>query len=236
MSTQTDERGIDAYYLAELAAQLMCRQSTPSSAVETAWKLLEQAKDKIEGVRLRALTQSPEAQAEWEKLKADQLDNLHLSYGKGVHVITGIKNRWSGEYGALNWFKKFLQAKAEKQEKTKDGIEARVEAWLIRYRENGFTGTEAKKLQGEFNPWRNKGKQGRVKKKKNDGRLRENRQRKRLREEAERQKEAAQLWREITGDTRPKSVEAFGVDNVEVVAAAAERASCSNKTPVRGGD
>jgi hypothetical protein len=198
----------NAYDLAALAAQLMCRQSSAKNAVETAWELIEAAKDKLEEVELL----TPENIAAWcaerEKERAEYLAKLRIPYEKGVHLITGIEDRWSGQYGALNWFKKFLQWKAAKQEQTPDKTEARAEAWVANYRQKGFTGTEAPKLQDEFKQWRNKGKQGRVKKKTCDGRLREQRQK--------RAKKAADAaWKELIGPrqrTKPEleSVPRYG--------------------------
>jgi hypothetical protein len=69
---------IDAYDLAMLAAQLMCRQNAPAKAVETAWSLLDEAKLKLDGVQLQALAESPEAQAQSEKREAERLANLQI--------------------------------------------------------------------------------------------------------------------------------------------------------------
>jgi hypothetical protein len=193
--SQNNNTEIDAYELAALAAHLMSRQSSPSSAVETAYELIQEAEHKLEGVRLKAA--EPELRTELEKLREEELANLHLKYENGVKLITGV-DRWPGTYGALNWFKRFLQWKAEKRETTTEGAEARVEAWLLKYRVPGFMGTEAKNLREEFEAWRNKGKQGRVKKKVRDGRLKGSRQRK------ARQK-AKQAWEKFNKKPRSRS-------------------------------
>jgi len=215
---------IDAYDLAMLAAQLMCRQNTPANAVETAWSLLDEAKLKLDGVRLKALAKSPEAQTESDRREAERLANLQIPYEKGVKLVVSV-DRWSGEYGALKWFKKFLRVKATKQEKTMDGIEARAEAWLTTYRSRGFTGTEVKKLQDEFNRWRTKGKQGRVKKKKTDGRLRENRQRKA-------EEKAQKAWADLTGEKAAKRSKPE-LEYVADTEATEGQAIASGKTPGR---
>jgi hypothetical protein len=143
----------DAWDLATLAAQVLRRQSSPSGAVDAAWALYESAKDKLEEVRLRADLESPEAQAAWEKQEAERLASLTIPYQKGVKVTTS-KPRWDR---ALNWFKRFLTAKAKKEQIPKDR-EAWVEAQLAHYRSKGFTGAEAKKLKEEFTKWRRAGK------------------------------------------------------------------------------
>jgi hypothetical protein len=199
----------------------MIRQRNEPLAVDAAWRLLQEAKDKLEEVRLEAKIKSPEAQAEWEKERAEYLAAIRISYQVGVKCITGV-NRWSGQYGALNWFKKFLRWKAEKQEKTQDAVEARVEAWLIKYR-GAFPGTEAKKLQNEYNVWRNKGKQGRVKRRR-DERLRENKEKRRARQLQEKAQQAGKAWGELS---RPKLT-------WERMDAAQAKAAIGRKTPIRG--
>jgi hypothetical protein len=173
MSAETDP-GMDAYELALLAAQLLRRRNTESDAVDAAWALVEAAKDKLEGVRLRAQLESPEAQAAWDKQEAQRLDSLRIPYKEAVKLITSQTRL---DY-AKKRFKEFLTDKAKVREQTSEGIEARAGAMLIRYRDNGFTGTEAKRLKEEFEQWGGKGKQGRVRKSVTDGRLRENRQKK----------------------------------------------------------
>jgi len=138
----------DAWDLAALAAQLLRRRNSPSGAVDAAWSLFEAAKHKLEGVQLEKLAKSPETQAQWEKEEAERLDTLKIPYKKGVKLITGV-DRWKGDYGALDWFKRFLLAKANPQQR-----EAWVEAKLANYEVKGFTGTEAKKLKTEFEQWR----------------------------------------------------------------------------------
>lgn len=163
----------DAWDLATLAAQVLCRRNSPSDAVDAAWELFEKAKHKLEGVQLEALAKSPEAQAEWEKQRAEYLASLKLPYEKGVKLITG-QTRWSY---ALKWFKEFLKYQSAKRGE-KD-VTTYVEARLVHYRAKGLTGTEAKKLRTEFEQWRGKGRQGRVKKRASDGRLKANREKNR---------------------------------------------------------
>jgi hypothetical protein len=163
----------DAWDLATLAAQVLCRQNSPLDAVDAAWALFEAAKDKLEGVRLEALAKSPEAQAAWEAQQAEYLTSLKLPYEKGVKLITG-QTRWSY---ALKWFKEFLKYQGAKRGE-KD-VTAYVEARLVHYRAKDFTGTEAKKLRTEFLHWRGKGRQGRVRNLASDGRLKANREKKR---------------------------------------------------------
>lgn len=174
MSTPGDGTDLDALDLAMVAAQtLHC--STPSEAIDAAWELVESAKDKLEGVRLRAELESPEAQAAWDKQQAEHLDSRKIPYKKGVKLITSQTRLDRSEQS----LREFLMDKAKARgEQTSDGIEARAEAMLIKYRNKDFTGTEAKKLKAEFDQWRGKGRQGRVKKRASDGRLRENRQKK----------------------------------------------------------
>jgi hypothetical protein len=212
---------IEPYDLAMLAAQLMRRQNSPLTAVETALSLLDQAKLRLDRVRIRALAESPEAHAESERREAQRMAELRIPYEKGVELVTGV-DRWSGDYGAIAWFKRFLQWKAARQEKTPDAIEVRVEAWLATYRGKGFTGTEAKKLQAEYDQWRNKGKQGRVKKKR-DGRLRAMREAKKAKQEKEQAKVAKKGWEQLTGG-KPQW------ENMDAVQA---EAATGRKTPVR---
>jgi hypothetical protein len=163
----------DAWDLATLAAQLLRRRNTESDAVDAAWALVEAAKEKLEEIRLRA--EWPEEQARLEKQQAEYLDSREIPYDKGVKLITS-QSRWSY---AQDWFKRFVSAKAkERGEQTEEGVAAHAGAMLAKYRSRGFTGTEAKKLREEFEQWRGKGRQGRVKKRASDGRLRENRQKK----------------------------------------------------------
>jgi len=180
----------DAWDLATLAAQLLHRHNTPSDAVDAAWSLIEAAKRKLEGVRLEALLESPDARAELENEEASRLANLHLQYEQGVKSVTS-QARWDR---ALKSFRLFLASKAREKERTDEGITARTEAMLAKYRARGFSGTEANKLRGEFEQWRGKGKQGRVKKRASDGRLKENREKKR-------QQKGKQAMAELT---RPK--------------------------------
>jgi len=167
-------RQLDAYDLAMLAAQLMRRQDSPTGTVKTALKLVEAAKHEPEGIRLEAFAKSPEALADWDKQQSEYLDSLKLPYEKGVKLITGQTRR---AY-ALKWLKEFLAATKYK-EKPPEQREPYVEAWLAKYRNQGFTGTEAKKIRDEFDQWRGKGRQGRVKKRASDGRLKANREKKR---------------------------------------------------------
>jgi hypothetical protein len=159
----------DAWDLATLAAQLLRRHNTPSDAVDAAWNLVEAAKRKLE---VEAWLESPEARADLEKQQAEYLASLKLPYEKGVKLITG-QTRWSY---ALKWFKQFLEYEGSKRGE-KDAT-AYVGARLVRYRAKGFTGTEAKKLRTEFEQWRGKGRQGRVKKPATDGRLKVNKRKK----------------------------------------------------------
>jgi hypothetical protein len=143
----------DAWDLAMLAAQVLRRRNTPADAVDAAWKLVEAAKHKLEGIRLEAFLHSPETQAALEKEEAERVAGLEIPYEQGVKWITS-HSRWSY---ALNWFKRFLVARAEKERSQKER-EAWVEAQLAHYRSKGFTGDEAKKLKEEFTQWRRAGK------------------------------------------------------------------------------
>jgi hypothetical protein len=178
----------DAWDLATLAAQLLRRRNSPSEAVDAAWSLFEAAKQRLEGVQLEALAKSSDALADWEKQQAEYLASLKLPYEKGVKLITD-QTRWSY---ALKWFKEFLKYQGAKR--AEKDVTAYVEARLVHYRVKGLTGTEAKKLKEEFEQWRGKGRQGRVKKRATDGRLRENRQKKL-------QKQGKEAW---TNLTKPK--------------------------------
>jgi hypothetical protein len=164
----------DAWDLATLAAQLLRRRNTESDAVDAAWALVEAAKDKLEEVRLEALAKSPEAQSEWEKQQAERLDSLKIPYEKGVKIITS-QTRLDN---ARKLFKDFLGATRYK-DRPPEQREPYVEAWQAKHRSQGFTGTELKKLKGEYDQWRGKGRQGRVKKRGSDGRLKANREKKR---------------------------------------------------------
>jgi hypothetical protein len=222
-----DTNPITPYELATLAGQIcpeLCYQK-PSEAITAAVKLLEAGELEIKGIEVRARAQAEDDSGTWEKKEEERLANLRIPYEQGVKFITGA-GRWSGDYGALNWFKRFLQWKAAKQEKTPGGIEARVEAWLISYREKGFTGLQCKKLQDDFSHWRNKGKQGRVRKKSRDGRLREQRQ-----EKAKKAADAA--WKELIGPRQRTKPELEFVADTDLVQAEAVR-GC--KTPVRSGE
>ena len=217
-------RDEDSYGLASLAAQMMPRQHDAYGAVDAAWSLLDAAKNQIEEQVLLSPKMLAEYEAEAHKRQAERLDNLRLKYEDGVYAITRAeKGRWSGKYGALSWFKQFLQWKAQNAENTADGVEARVEAWLSKYR-NGFTGEQALKLRAEYDHWRNKGKQGRVKKKR-DGRLRANRQRKEASQQQERNDEAAKGWQQLTGD----KVRFEAMDESQA------KLATGSKTAVRGG-
>jgi exonuclease VII large subunit len=160
--------------LASLAAQLLPHHNTPSSAVKAALELVEVAKHELEGVRLKGLAKSPDALAEQERDRAEYLASFTVTYTKGVKLITSQTRL---DY-AKKWFKEFLSVKAKEREQTPETIEARAEIWESHYRQRGFTGTEAQKLKVEFDQWRGKGRQGRVKKPASDGRFRENRQKK----------------------------------------------------------
>jgi hypothetical protein len=179
----------DAWDLATLAAQLLRRRNTESDAVDAACALVQAAKHKLEGIRLEAWAKSPEARADWEKQQTEYLASLKIPYKKAVKLITS-QTRLDH---ARKLFKDFLAAKAEKDRKAGER-EAWVEARLVHYGVKDFTGTEAKKLKEEFEQWRGKGKQGRVKKRATDGRLRENRQKKL-------QKQGKEAW---TNLTKPK--------------------------------
>lgn len=192
----------EAYDLAALAAQLMPRQASTQNAVEAACELLGEAQDKLRESEVVA----PENIAAWadelRRQRSEYFANLHLTFEEGVRAITCTTGRWETKdkrYGALGWFKRFLQAKAAKQEQTPDKAEARAEAWLANYRQRGFTGTEGKKLQDEFNAWRNKGKKGHVKKKRRDGRLREEREARKARQVKQGAKQAREAWQKLTG-------------------------------------
>jgi hypothetical protein len=178
----------DAWDLAMLAAQLLRRHNTPSDAVDAAWALVEAAKRKLE---TEAFVHSPETQAQWDKEKAERLASLKIPYKKAVKLITS-QTRLDH---ARKAFKDLLSAKAEKDRKAAER-EAWVEARLVHYGVKDFTGTEAKKLKEEFEQWRGKGRQGRVKKRASDGRLRANRQTKL-------QKQGKKAWTDLT---KPKLV------------------------------
>jgi len=223
-----DTNPITPYELATLAGRIcpeLCYQK-PSEAITASVKLLEAGELEIKGIEVRARAQAEDDSGAWEKKEEERLANLRIPYEKGVHLITDIEGRWSSDYGALNWFKRFLQWKAAKQEQTPAKIEARAEACLANYRLRGFTGTEARKLQDEFGLWRNKGKQGRVKKKTYDGRLREQRQ-----EKAKKAADAA--WKELIGPPQRTKPELELVADTDVVQAEAVR---GRKTPVRSGE
>jgi hypothetical protein len=164
----------EAWDLATLAAQVLRRRNTPSDAVKAARELIEEAKHDLERVRLEAWLKSPEAQAEWQNQKDEHFANTRASYEDGVKYITSQTRL---DY-AKKQFKEFLAAKAKEREQTPETIEARAEALESYYRQRGFTGTEAQKLKGEFEQWRGKGRQGRVKKPATDGRLKANKQKK----------------------------------------------------------
>jgi hypothetical protein len=164
----------DAWDLAMLAAQLLRRRNTPSDAVDAAWELVEAAKHKLEGIQLEASAKSPEARADWEKQQTEYLASLKIPCKKAMKLITS-QTRLDH---ARKWFKDFLRAKAERDRKAGER-EAWVEARLVHYGVKDFTGTETKRLKEEFDQWRGKGRQGRVKKRVSDGRLRANREKKR---------------------------------------------------------
>ena len=162
----------DAWELAHVAAQI---PGTPSEAVDRAWEIVKAARRKFEGIRLQE-GQSPESKAaweEWEREKVEHLANVHASFEDGIKWITSQTR----PDRASKSFKDFLAYEAKARgELTSDGIEARADAMLIQYRNRGFTGTEARKLKAQWEQWRGKGKQGRVKRPASDGRLRENKQ------------------------------------------------------------
>jgi len=162
----------DAWELAMLAAQMLHRD-TPSQAIETAWELVESAKREFE---MEEKLRSPETQAEWQREKDEHLAKCKpAAFEDGIKWITSQTRRDR----AKESFKEFLLYKAKARgEHTSDGIEARVDAMLIQYRERGFTGAEARKLKAEWEQWRGKGRQGQVLKPVTDGRLRENKQNK----------------------------------------------------------
>jgi hypothetical protein len=171
MSAENDT-GIDAYELAMLAAQI---DETPAQAIDRAWELFESAKRKFE---MEEKLRSPETQAEWQREKDEHLAKCKpASFAEGVKWITS-QTRLDR---ANKSFKDFLTDKAKARgELTSDGVEARAEAMLITYRNRGFTGAEVRKLKAEWEQWRGKGRQGRVKKPASDGRFRENKRKKLL--------------------------------------------------------
>jgi hypothetical protein len=172
MSAETDA-GMDAYDLAMLAAQLMRRQDSALRAVKTALELVEAAKHELGVIQLGTFVNSPEAQTQLEQEETQRLATLKITYENGVKIITS-QNRWSY---ALKWIKEFLAATKYK-DRPPEQREPYVEAWQAKHRSQGFTGTEAKKLKEEFEQWRGKGRQGRVRKRATDGRLKENRKKK----------------------------------------------------------
>jgi hypothetical protein len=179
----------DAWDLATLAAQLLRRRNTESDAVDAAWALVEASKHKLEGIRLQAWAKSPEARADWETQQTEYQASLKIPYKKAMKLITSQVRLDH----ARKLFKDFLAAKAEKDREAGER-EAWVEARLVHYSVKDFTGTEAKKLKEEFEQWRGKGRQGRVKKRATDGRLRENR----------RKKKHAEGKAALAGLTKPK--------------------------------
>ena len=176
MNTSNNEalnamRDDDTYSLASLAAQLMSRQSSPANAIRTALDLLEHAREALGEAELFAPEKLAALDTEWKQRRAAHLANARLTYEKGVRYITGIVGRWDGEYGALNWFKRFVLYKIKSNGCPSTELEPRVEAHLAKYRSNGFSGTEAEKLRAEYEHFRNKGTQGRVRKRGSDRRL-----------------------------------------------------------------
>lgn len=164
-------RDDEAYDLALLAAQLMSRQSTPANAIRTALDLLKQAHEALDEAELFAPEKLKELDKEREQQRAEYLANVRLTYEQGVRHITGIVGRWDGEYGALNWLKRFLRYKIKSDGSLEPEIEPRVEAHLAKYRTSGFAGTEADKLRTEYERFRNKGTQGGVRRRASDRRL-----------------------------------------------------------------
>jgi hypothetical protein len=106
----------------------------------------------------------PKLQKEWEERETKRLEALPLSYEKGVKLITGQGQKLSR---ARNYFEQFLLAQPGAK---------KANIVLAHYEKNGFTGTEAKRLQGEFTEWwpqrrgDKKGKQGSVKNPEKDAR------------------------------------------------------------------
>ena len=162
----------NAYDLAMLAAQIrpgLLRQDT-REAIEIASELLEKAKSKLSQIDNKKGLEAALPQLEAEALEQEEkrLAALKLKYEKGVEIITVHEGKGHWER-ALEWFKKFLKAKAKKEGKTDTWVGAK----LLTHRGQGFTGTEAKKLREEFVSWRGYRGQGRVKRK-TDLRLKKN--------------------------------------------------------------
>jgi hypothetical protein len=156
---------IDAYDLALLAAQLMCRQNSPSSAVGTAWDLIEGAKDKLAGVRLETETKSPEADAEWEKQRAEREANATLDFRRYVMCVTG-QDQWSL---ALPRYKNYKARKLPKG--------WTLDATMKAYRGKKFTVAETRREKAAYECFVTgyKGGRGRVRDKLSDRRFKKNR-------------------------------------------------------------
>jgi len=196
----------DAYDLASLAAQLMVRQSNAGNAIKTALELLEQAREALDEAELFAPEKLAALDTEWKQRRTAHLANARLTYEKGVRYITGIVARWDGEYGALNWFKRFVRYKIKSNGCPGTELEPRVEAHLAKYRSNGFTGAEAEKQRTEYEHFRNKGTQGCVRRRGSDRRLKpvkeklvEKAGKQVEKKQAARAKMAKREWGKITG-------------------------------------
>ena len=204
-----------AYDLAMLAAEVCPGFQDPHQAIEKAWALLKEADFKLWQIDIEGRVEAalPQLEAESREQEKIRLAKLRLTYQKGVEIITGYsgKEHWGR---ALERFKKFLAAKAKKEGKT----EAWVEAKLVTYRGQGFTGTEAKKLQEEFRQWREYRGQGRLIRK-GDLRLKENKKKK---------LEKAQKEQTRQGRPRQSSENPFW-DSTEARRTAAEKQSANPK-------
>src|SRR6266480_5519611 len=163
-------KDVNAYDLAMLAATVSPGFQDPHKAIEKAWELLKASELHFRGIDLKALANSPQAEAEQRGQKEKYLAGVRLTYDDLKRVVTGHLKHYDR---ADKWFNRFLDAKAKKEGKN----DAWVEAWKVTHRNKKVTGTEAKKLQEEYNQWRAYRGQGRVTRK-GDLRLKENKKKK----------------------------------------------------------
>jgi hypothetical protein len=146
---------VDAYKLAMLAAQIRpgLLHSTKDfrEAIKTAWELLKEARFNLRQIDIEKRVKENLPQLEAESLEQDEkrLAAVKIPYQRGVELITGYmgKEHWDR---ALEWFKKFLVAKAKKEAKTETWVGAKLGS----YRVQGFTGLQRKNLGEEFREWR----------------------------------------------------------------------------------
>jgi hypothetical protein len=225
-SEETSE-DVNAYDLATLAAEISPGVQDPHKAIEKAWELLKASELHLRGIYLKALANSPQAEAEQLEQKEKYFASVRLTYDELKRVVTEHLKHYDR---ADKWFNCFLGAKAKKEGKNEDW----VEAWKLTHRNKTFTGTEAKKLQEEYNQWRAYRGQGRVTRK-GDLRLKENKKKKL--EKAQKaagsqtkltKPELEELWEEQFSDSRPikpkRKVEPFW-DSTEARRTATEKRS-----------